>query len=185
MVRQVTSEFDAVSSLCRHESHLKGRRTGWKAVPINCQPVPLGEVEEHCRIAARGNDPPRRGIRLEPVLSEKLLPLCAVHAILSIQDVVGPAVGIERGRRRSKLLKPASGFLTTFAVAGGGQNRPAEQLQFHLAASTYRREMFVLFPVHCGAVCENRSCAIILAHSIRSQPVSERQFGCRPACVVE
>ena len=150
MVRQVTGELDAVSSLGRHEPHLNGRRTGWNAVPINRQPVPLGEVEEHCRIAARGDDPPRRGIRLEPVLAEKRLALYTAHAILSNQDVVGSAVGIARGRRRSELLKPVSGFLTTFAVTGGGQNRPAGQLQFDLAASAYRREMFVPFSVHCG-----------------------------------
>src|SRR6202171_5775892 len=109
----------------------------------------LGEVEEHCRIATCGNDPPGRGIKLEPVLFEILLPRDALHSILSIYDVVCSTVGIEHGWRGSQLLEAASGFLATRAIAGGGQNRPADCLQSHLAASAYLGEVFLLFLVHC------------------------------------
>jgi hypothetical protein len=47
------------------------------------------------------------------------------------------------------LLEATSGFLATRAIAGGGQNRPADCLQFHLAASAYLGEVFLLFLVHC------------------------------------
>jgi hypothetical protein len=47
------------------------------------------------------------------------------------------------------LLEAASGFLATGAIAGGGQNRPTDCLQFHLAASAYLGEVFLLFLVHC------------------------------------
>jgi hypothetical protein len=33
-------------------------------------------------------------------------------------------------------------------MAGGGQNRPADGLQLHLAASAYPGEVFLLFLVH-------------------------------------
>jgi hypothetical protein len=48
------------------------------------------------------------------------------------------------------LLEATSGFLATRAIAGGGQNRPADCLQFHLAASAYLGEVFLLFLVHCN-----------------------------------
>jgi hypothetical protein len=48
------------------------------------------------------------------------------------------------------LLEATSGFLATRAIAGGGQNRPADCLQFHLAASAYRGEVILLFPAHCN-----------------------------------
>jgi hypothetical protein len=35
-------------------------------------------------------------------------------------------------------------------MAGGGQNRPADCLQFHLATSAYLGEAFLLFLVHCN-----------------------------------
>jgi hypothetical protein len=38
--------------------------------------------------------------------------------------------------------------LATRAVAGPGQNRRADGLEFHLAALAYREEMLGLFPVH-------------------------------------
>ena len=47
------------------------------------------------------------------------------------------------------MLEATSGFLATRAIAGGGQNRPADCLQFHLAASAYLGEVFLLFLVHC------------------------------------
>jgi hypothetical protein len=47
------------------------------------------------------------------------------------------------------LLEATSGFLATRAIAGGGQNRPADCFQFHLAASAYLKEVFLLFLVHC------------------------------------
>jgi hypothetical protein len=43
--------------------------------------VPFGDVEEHCQIAARGNDPSGRGILLEPMLFEILLPHHALHSM--------------------------------------------------------------------------------------------------------
>lgn len=47
------------------------------------------------------------------------------------------------------MLEATSGFLATRAIAGGGQNRPADCLQCHLAASAYLGEVFLLFLVHC------------------------------------
>jgi hypothetical protein len=44
----------------------------------------LGEVEEHCRITALGDDPSGGGIGLEPMLFKILLPQHALHSILSI-----------------------------------------------------------------------------------------------------
>jgi hypothetical protein len=46
--------------------------------------VPLGEVEEYCRIATGGNDPPGRGIRPEAMLFEIFLSTHTLHLILSI-----------------------------------------------------------------------------------------------------
>jgi hypothetical protein len=46
------------------------------------------------------------------------------------------------------VFEAASGFLATRAIAGGSQNRPADCLQFHLAAWTYLGEVLLLFQVH-------------------------------------
>src|SRR4029077_17369779 len=94
------------------------------------------------------DDPSGGGIGLEPMLFKILLPHHALHSILSIQDQACSTVGIEHGRRRSQLLELTSGFLATRAVAGPGQNRRADWLEFHLAALGHREEMYVLFLVH-------------------------------------
>src|SRR5271166_2301123 len=134
IVRQVIGKLDADAPLFWHHPHFKWRRACRKAVPEHRQPVSLGEVEEHCRITALGDDPSGGGIGLEPMLFKILLPHNASHAILSIQDQACSAVGIEHGRRRSQLLELTSGFLATRAVAGSGQNRRADGLEFHLTA---------------------------------------------------
>src|SRR6202022_496793 len=62
IIRQVIGELDADAPLFCHDSHFKWRRACRKTVSEHRQPVPFGEVEEHCRIAARGKDPSSRGI---------------------------------------------------------------------------------------------------------------------------
>ena len=84
------------------------------------------------------------------MLFKILLPRHTLHSILSIQDVVCSTVGIEDGWRGRQLPEATSGFLATRAIAAGGQNRPADCLQFHLAASAYPGEVFLLFLVHCN-----------------------------------
>ena len=167
MVRQVIGKRDAVSSVLCHEPHFNGRRACRKAAAVHRQPMSLGKVEEHSRIAACGNDPPGRKIRLEPVLFKIFLPRHALHPILSIHDVVRSTVGIEDGWRGRQLLEAASGFLATRAIAGGGQNRPADGLQFHLAASAYRGEVLLLFLVHCDRPSVRPVHKVILA-SVRN-----------------
>jgi hypothetical protein len=149
IIRHVISKLDAASPLCCHDPHFKRRGACRKTVPVQCQPVPLGEVEEHCRIATCGNDSSGSGLRLEPMLFKRLLPHDTLHSILSIEDEVCSTAGIEHGRRGSQMLEPASGFLATRAIAGAGQNRLADGFQSHLAASAHRGEVVVLFPVHC------------------------------------
>src|SRR5216683_1197848 len=163
IVRQVISKLDPVSSVLCHDPHFEGRSACRKAVPVHRQPMSLGKVEEHSRIATCGNDPPGRGIGLEPVLFKILVPRHTLHAILSKQDVVCSTVGIEHGWRGSQLLEAASGFLATRAIAGGGQNRPADCLQSHLAASAYLGEVFLLFLVHCGRPFVDPVYEVILA----------------------
>jgi hypothetical protein len=82
------------------------------------------------------------------VLAQIFLPRHALHAILSIQEVVCSTAGIEHGRGGIQLLEAMSRFLATRAIAAGGQNWPADSFQFHLAASAYRRQLFLLFLVH-------------------------------------
>jgi len=148
MVRQVAGQLDADAPLLCHDPHFKRRRACRKPVTVHRQPVPFGEVEEHCRIAAGGNDPPGRGVRLEPTLPKIFLPRHALHAILSIQDDACSTVRVEHRRRRRQLLELTSGFLAAGAIAGGGQDRRANRLEFHLAALAYRGKVLVLLPVH-------------------------------------
>ena len=84
------------------------------------------------------------------MLFQMHLPRHASHAILSIQDVIRSTIGIEDGRRGRPLLEATSGFLAICAIAGGGQDRSADDLQFHLAAAARPGEMFLLFLVHCN-----------------------------------
>jgi hypothetical protein len=74
IIRRVIGKLDADAPLFCHDPHIKWRHTFGKTVPVYRQPVPFGEIEEHCRIAARGNDSSGRGSRLEPVLFKILLP---------------------------------------------------------------------------------------------------------------
>ena len=91
--------------------------------------------------------PPGSGSLLEPMLFEILLPHHALHSILS--EKACSTVGIKHRRRRGQLLEPASGFLAARAIAGAGQNRRAECLEFHLATLAYRGKVFVLLLVQC------------------------------------
>jgi hypothetical protein len=84
IIWQVISKLDAVSSVLCHDAHFRGWSVCRKAVSVNRQPMSLGKVEEHCRIATCGNDPPGRGIRPEPVLFKMLPPRHTLHSILSI-----------------------------------------------------------------------------------------------------
>jgi len=84
MIRQVIGKLDADAPLICHDPHFNWRRAGRKPVPVHRQPVPFGEIKEHRRIAARGNNPPGRGIRFEPMLFKIVLPGYTLHAILSI-----------------------------------------------------------------------------------------------------
>jgi hypothetical protein len=148
-IGQVIGKRDADAALLCHDPHFKWRRACRKAVPEHRQPVPFGEVEEHRRIATRGEDSSGSGTRLEPTLFEMLLPNHALHAILSIEDKGCSTIGIEHRRRRSHLLEPTSGFLATRAIAGTGQNRRANGLELHFAASAGREKALVLLLVHC------------------------------------
>jgi hypothetical protein len=112
--------------------------------------VPFGEVEEHCRIAARGKDPSSRGIRPEPPLFKILPPHHAPHSILPVKDYTCSTVEIEHGRRGSQLLELTPGFLAARAVAGAAQNRPPDCLDLHLAALAHREKVFVLLLIHCA-----------------------------------
>src|SRR6266481_958801 len=84
IVRHVIGKLDADPPLFGHHPHFKWRRACRKAVPEHRQPVSLGEIEEHCRITALGDDPSGGGIGLEPMLFKILLPHHALHSILSI-----------------------------------------------------------------------------------------------------
>src|SRR5215472_8944535 len=57
IVRHVIGKLDADPPLFCHHPHFKWWRACRKAVPEHRQPVSLGEVEEHCRITALGDDP--------------------------------------------------------------------------------------------------------------------------------
>jgi hypothetical protein len=77
------------------------------------------------------------------------------------------------------LLEAASGFLATRAIAGGGQNRPADCLQFHLAASAYLGEVFLLFLVHCDRPFVGPVYEVILAlvRNVRNGSMLSKKSG--------
>ena len=150
IVRQVIGEPDADAPRFCHDPHFKWRRSCRKAIPEHRQPVFPGEVEEHCRITALGNDPSGGRIGLEPMLLKILVSHHALHSILSIQDHACSTVGIEHGRCRSQLLELTSGFLATRAIARAGQNRRPHCLELRLGASAHRGAVSMLFLVHCA-----------------------------------
>ena len=173
IIRHVIGKFDAVSSVSCHDPHFKGRGACRKAVPVHREPMSLGKVEEHSRIATFGNDSAGRGIGLEPVLFKISLPRHTMHSILSIQDVVRSTVRIENGWCGRQLLEAASRFLATRAKAGGSQNRPPNCLQFYRTALAYLMEVFLLILVQ-----RNRP----FVDSVYPQWITSRQnarkFGC-------
>ena len=94
IIWQVISKLDALSSVSCHDPHFRGWSVCRNAVSVNRQPMSLGKIEKHCRIATCSNDSPGRGIRPEPVLFKMLVPYHTLHSILSIQEVVCSTVGI-------------------------------------------------------------------------------------------
>ena len=150
VTRHVLWQFDAGAALSGHDPHVKRRRAFRESVSIHRQPMPSGEVEKHCRIAAGGNDPPGRGVQLEPVLSEVFLPRHALHAILSNQDQARSTIGIEHRWRGRQLFELVAGLLATRAIAGRRQNRPPDRLKFHLAALASRGKRLRKFLAHDG-----------------------------------
>ena len=106
------------------------------------------------------------------------LPRRALHAILSVQDVIRSAVGIEHRWRRSQLLEAASSFLATCAIAGGSQNRLTHCFQFDLAASARLGEVFLLFLVHGDCPFVGPVCISILM--IARRAINMDRFGSRP-----
>ena len=149
IIRHVIGKLNTGTPLFCHDPHFQWWRACRKAVPEHRQPVSFGEIEEHRRITACGNDPPGGGIRFEPTLFKILLPHRALYPILSIQDCACSAIGIEQSRRGSQLLELTSGFLATCAIAGACQDRRSERLELHLAALARRGKVFVLLLVHC------------------------------------
>lgn len=150
IIRDVVGEFDAGAPFSGHDPQFKRRRACRKSIPVHRQPVSSGEVEEDSRIAAGGNDPPGRGISLEPILPVMLLPSHALHPVLSIQDHACSTVRIEHRRRGRQLFELASGFLTACAIAGRRQNRLPDHLKFHLAALASRGKRLRKFLAHGG-----------------------------------
>jgi hypothetical protein len=150
VTRHVLGQLDAGAELSRHDPYFKRRRACRKTVSIHRQPMSFGEVEEHCRIAAGGDDPPGRGLRLEPILSEIFLPRHALHPILSNQDQARSAIGIEHRWCGRQLFELAAGLLAAGAIAGRRQNRLPDRLKFHLAALAGRGKRLLRFLVHDG-----------------------------------
>jgi hypothetical protein len=142
-------EHATVPPVLYHDAHFNRGSAGRKAVAVHRQPMSPRKVEEHRRIATCGNDPPGRRLLLEPVLFQIFLSRHTSHAILAIEDVVRSSVGRQDRWRGRSLLKTTSGFPTTPTIAGGRENRPADGLQYHLAASACRGEVLLLLLVHC------------------------------------
>jgi hypothetical protein len=153
IVRHVIGKLDAGVPLRCHDPHVKWPSAGRKPVPEHRQPMPFGEIEEHCRMAAGGNDPSRRRFRLEPMLSEIFLSRHALYPILAIEDHACSTVGIEQRRRSRHLLDQTSGLLATGAIAGAGQDRRTDGVEPHLAASARCGKALVLLLVHGGFPC--------------------------------
>src|ERR1700691_5457937 len=64
-------------------------------------------------------------------------PLATLHAsdaVLTVENTVGAAIGIEYRRRIGKLFNPPARFLATRAIAGGVHNRCASHFQHDRAA---------------------------------------------------
>jgi hypothetical protein len=185
VVRYIIGKLDADASLFRHHPHFKRRRAGRKPVAEHRQPVPFGEVEEHGRVAAGGNDPPCRGLRFEPILSEILLSRHALHPILAIEDHACSTVGIEQRWRGGQLPELTPGFLATGAITGAGQDRRAEGFEFHLAALARRGKVLLLLFIH-GACPHLASFDFVSRSTIVPQsPSAAYATGLRPSRVFE
>jgi hypothetical protein len=144
VVRHIIGKLYAGAPLCCHHPHLRRRCAGRKPVPEHRQPMPFGEIEEHCRIAAGSDDPSGRRVWLEPMLTEIFLSRHALYPILAIEDHACSTVGIEQRRRGRQLLELMSGLLATAAIAGAGEDRRADGFELHLAALAGRGKLLLL-----------------------------------------
>src|SRR5581483_11967219 len=126
-----------------HQPHGCRREIARNARAIHCEPVPLGEVEEHGRVATACNHAPCRRIRFEPPLFQQIPALEAADAILAVEDVVRAAV-IAQNRIGPRLrLISMTCFLATRAIANAAQNWRPDDLELYFAAATIRRDALI------------------------------------------
>ena len=98
MERCIIWQRDRCRLVLCHHTHGQRGMVGGHAHPIEAQPVPLREVHDHWGAAAGGDHAPGGGPGRQPTLLEPLAAAEQGHAVLAIQNQVGPAVAVHDGR---------------------------------------------------------------------------------------
>jgi hypothetical protein len=96
--------------------------------------MPLGEIQKHWRVAARGHDTGGLRIGREPMSLQILAAPDDHHAVLPVHAVCGATVRIDRSRRAICLFEPMPGSPAVFAIAHGAHNGRANDLKGCLTA---------------------------------------------------
>src|SRR5262249_47816691 len=122
-----------------HQPHgCRGDIVG-KAAAIYGEPVTLGEVEEHGRVATARVHSPGRRTRLRPSLLKEVPALDAAYSILAIENVVRAAILGQDRIDAGHCLMPSTCLLAAGAITNASQNWSPDNLELYFAAAARRR----------------------------------------------
>jgi len=108
--------------------------------------MPLGEIEEHGRVAARSHDTAGLRSGRQPMFLQILAAPNDRHAILSVQAVLGAAIRAGRSRRAVCALERMSCGLAVLTIAHRTYDRRTNDLNGSLTAlATGEATLLVFF----------------------------------------
>jgi hypothetical protein len=107
--------------------------------------MPLGEIQEHWRLAARGHETSGLRIGRKPMLLQILAAPDDHHAVLPVQTVCGATIHIDRSRRAIYLFEPMPSSPAVFAIAHGAHDGRANDLKGGLTALAAREITLLAF----------------------------------------
>jgi hypothetical protein len=108
--------------------------------------MPLDEIQEHGRVAARGHHTAGLRIGRQPVFLQILAAPNDRHTILSVQAVLGAAIRTERSRRAVCALERMSCGLAGITIADRTYDRRTNDLKGSLTALATGEAMLLVFP---------------------------------------
>jgi hypothetical protein len=107
--------------------------------------MPLGEIQEHGRVAARNHDTAGLRIGRQPMFLQILASPNDRHAILSVQAVLGATIRTDHSRRAVSALERMSCGLAGITIAHRTYDRRTNDLNGSLTALATGEATLLIF----------------------------------------